>query len=82
MPREQKKKVTFKNGDLVRLKTDEEFVRSIFRHKHTPNAIGIVVDGTSGIEYEVLRVAWVEDEKIEIISSRWVEHIPLSTRKD
>ena len=57
-------------------------MRSVFRHRHTPNAIGIVVDGTSGIEYEVLRVAWIEDEKIEIISSRWVEHVSLSARKD
>ena len=67
---------------MVRLKSDEEFVRSVFRHRHTPDAIGIVVDGTSGIEYEVLRVAWIEDEKIEIISSRWVEHVSLSARKD
>lgn len=67
---------------MVRLKSDEEFVRSVFRHRHTPGAIGIVVDGTSGIEYEVLRVAWIEDEKIEIISSRWVEHVSLSARKD
>jgi hypothetical protein len=67
---------------LVRLKSDEEFVRAIFRHRHTPRSYGIVVDGSCGIEYEILRVAWIEDEKIEIISSRWVEHVPLNARKD